>query len=120
MWSQVDEHLMLRDTPAKTQFTSGAKVVLDLRELSMVIEELAKVPQEAWHGPLIVNPRTGLPYRNWYYGNLWRKVRKLTGISNEPRCAGWRRHRGAAGRGPDRRSRQDRRPQQQANHGAAL
>jgi hypothetical protein len=24
-----------------------------------------------------------LPYRNWYYGNLWRKVRKLTVISKE-------------------------------------
>jgi hypothetical protein len=26
MWSQIDEHLILRYTPAKTQFTSGAKV----------------------------------------------------------------------------------------------
>jgi integrase len=83
MWSQIDEDLILRYTPAKTQFTSGARVVLDLRELPMVMEELAKVPVEARRAPLIVNPRTDLPYRNWYYGNLWRKVRKMTGISKE-------------------------------------
>jgi integrase len=83
MWSQIDENLILRYTPAKTQFTSGAEVVLDLLMLPMVMEELAKVPEEARRGPLIVNPCTGLPYRNWYFGHVWRKVRKLTGIRKE-------------------------------------
>lgn len=81
MWSQIDENVILRYTPAKTEFTSGAEVVLDLRMLPMVIEELAKVPAaESRRGPLIVNPRTGLPYRNWYFGRVWDKVRKLAGI----------------------------------------
>ena len=83
MWSQIDEHLIFRYTPAKTEFTSGAKVVLDLKQYPMVMEELVKVPDEARHGPLIVNPRTGLPYRNWYYGRVWDKVRKITGIPKE-------------------------------------
>jgi hypothetical protein len=40
MWSQIDEQRMLRYTPAKTQFTSGAKAVLDLKGYySMVMEE---------------------------------------------------------------------------------
>src|SRR5262249_1443866 len=30
MWSQIDENLIFRYTPAKTQFTSGATVMLDL------------------------------------------------------------------------------------------
>jgi hypothetical protein len=80
MWAVIDEHLILRYTPAKTQFTSGAQVALDLKLMPMVMEELAKVPMEARRGPLIVNPRTGLPYRGWYYGRVWDKVRKLTGI----------------------------------------
>ncbi len=66
MWSQIDEKMILRYTSAKTQFTTAAKVVLDLKMLPMVVEELANVPPVARHGPLIVNPRTGLPYRNWY------------------------------------------------------
>jgi len=83
MWSQIDENLILRYTPAKTEFTSAAEVVLDLRMLPMVMEEMAKAPEEARRGPLIVNPRTGLPYRNWYFGQVWRKVRKLAGIRKE-------------------------------------
>jgi len=55
--------------------------VLDLKMCPMVMEELAKVPVEARRGPIIVNPRTGLPYRNWYFGEVWRKVRKATGIA---------------------------------------
>ncbi len=83
MWSQIDEHLILRYTPAKTQFTSGAEVVLDLSQLPMVLEELAKVPPETRRGSLIVNPRTGLPYRPWYFQDIWKKVRKITGIKKE-------------------------------------
>jgi hypothetical protein len=83
MWSQIDENMILHYTPTKTQFTSGAAVTLDLSVMPMVVEELAKVPAEARRGPLIVNPRTGLPYRNWYYGEVWRWVRKLTGIRKE-------------------------------------
>lgn len=83
MWSQIDENMIFHYTPAKTQFTSGASVTLDLRMLPMVVEELSKVPEEARRGPVIVNPRTGLPYRNWYYGRVWDKVRKITGIEPE-------------------------------------
>jgi integrase len=64
----------------KTQFTSGAQVTLDLRECPMVLAELAKIPVEARHGPLIVNPCTGLPYRQSTYHKLWKKVRDAGGI----------------------------------------
>ena len=76
MWSQIDD-MILRYTPAKTQFTSGATVTLDLRMLPMVVEELARLPEDARRGPLIVNPRTGLPYRNWYFGEIWRGSARL-------------------------------------------
>jgi hypothetical protein len=46
MWSQIDDNMILRYAPAKTQFTSGATVVLDLSMMPMVVEELAKVPVE--------------------------------------------------------------------------
>jgi integrase len=93
MWSHIDGNMILRYTPAKTQFTSGATVTLDLSMMPMVVEELAKVPVEARRGPLIVNPRTALPYRNWYYGEVWRRVRKITGIRKEV----WNRDMRAAG-----------------------
>jgi integrase len=83
MWAQVDEYLILRYTPTKTAFTSGAQVVLDLRKLPMVMEELANVPDEARRGPLIVSPKTGLPYVYERYRDLWRAVAKRAGIRRE-------------------------------------
>jgi integrase len=80
MWSQIDEQLILRYTPQKTQFTSGPQVVLDLNKLPMVIEELTKVPVEARRGPLIVNTRTGVPYKSETFRDLWRKAANRAGI----------------------------------------
>jgi integrase len=80
MWSQIDANLILRYTPAKTQFTSGAQVTLDLRECPMVIEELRKLPDDAKRGPLIVSPRTGLPYTEARWQALWRKAATRAGI----------------------------------------
>lgn len=80
MWSQIDDNLIMRYTPAKTQFTSGAKVTLDLRQCPMVLEELAKVPEAARRGPLVVNPNTGCPYTQNSFYELWRKAAKLAGI----------------------------------------
>ena len=61
MWSQIDDNLILRYTPAKTQFTSGAEVVLDLAAADGD-GRTGQGAGEARRGPLIVNPRTGLPY----------------------------------------------------------
>ena len=47
----------------------------------MVLAELAKVPEEARKGPLIVNPNTGFPYRKSTYYHLWKRVAKAAGIT---------------------------------------
>ena len=64
MWSQIDDDLVLRLTPSKTEESSQARVVFDLKAYPMVVEELANMPDTGRCGPLIVNPRTGLPYRH--------------------------------------------------------
>jgi integrase len=43
-------------------------------------EELASINDDARKGPLIVNRRTGLPYRQWYYRDLWHTVATAAGI----------------------------------------
>jgi hypothetical protein len=80
MWSQIDENGVLRYTPAKTQFTSGAQVALDLNECPMVLAELANVPAEVRRGPLIISRRTGFRYMQNRYNDLWRKAAKTAGI----------------------------------------
>jgi integrase len=46
----------------------------------MVLAEMAKIPDEARHGPLIINPQTGFPYRQSTYYHLWKRVAKAAGI----------------------------------------
>jgi hypothetical protein len=82
MWSQVDENLILRYTPSKTQFTTGAKGTVDFPACPMVMTELAKVPDDARRGPLVINPQTGLPYTQRRYAEIWRKVADRAGIAN--------------------------------------
>jgi hypothetical protein len=79
-WLQIDGALVLRVTPEKTEGTSQARVAIDLRACPMVMEELGRVPVEKRTGPLIVNPTTALPYRQWYYRDLWRRVADRAGI----------------------------------------
>jgi integrase len=86
MWAQIDDNLILRYTPAKTQFTSGAQVTLDLRHCPMVLAELDKVPADARRGPLIINPRTGFPYTQNRFHELWRKAAKVAGIRQGVWC----------------------------------
>lgn len=81
-WAQIDESLIFRVTPTKTEGTTQARVVIDLRACPMVMEELATIPADDRNGPLIVNPKTGgLPYRQWYFRDLWRRVADRAGIA---------------------------------------
>jgi integrase len=82
MWSQIDDSLVLHITPSKTEGSSQARVLLDLSSYPMVVEELARITQATRKGPLIVNPRTALPYRQWYFRDLWRRVATQAGISD--------------------------------------
>jgi hypothetical protein len=84
-WSQVDENLILRYTPSKTQFTTGAKGTVDFRECPMVMVELGKLPEGARSGPLIVNPQTGLPYTQRAFAKVWRQVANKAGFASTVR-----------------------------------
>jgi hypothetical protein len=80
-WSQVDENLILRYTPSKTQFTTGAKATVDFRVCPMVMAELAKLPHEARRGPLVINAQTGLPFTQRRFAYVWRKVANKASIA---------------------------------------
>jgi hypothetical protein len=81
-WSQIDDDLLLRIMPGKTEGSSQARVIFDLNAYPMVVEELAGTPQSERRGPLIVNPRTALPYRHEYFRVLWRRCATQAGIAS--------------------------------------
>ncbi|MGV1352863.1 hypothetical protein [Klebsiella pneumoniae] len=79
-WANVDQNLILRWTPTKTEDTTAAEIVVDLRACPMVMEELKLIPQDERKGPLILNQKTRLPYRDDTFGDIWREVRTEAGI----------------------------------------
>lgn len=82
-WSRIDDEMILRLTPTKTEDTSEARVTIDLKECPMVMEELAAIPPELRTGPLIVFEKTGLPYRHWMFRESWRRDATKAGIPAE-------------------------------------
>ncbi len=107
-WAQIDQHLILRVTPSKTENTSETKVAFGLTECPMVMAELATIPDEKRKGPLIIDERTDLPYRYDVWGAGWRRDRKAADISpqvwNRDLRAGGLTEGDLAGSNPDDRS----------------
>lgn len=73
-WANVDENLILRWTPTKTEETTAPEIVVDLRACPMVMEELEWVSPEARKGPLIIDLETGRPYSEDRFNTIWRAV----------------------------------------------
>ena len=71
---------MLRHTPGRTEDTSEATVVIDLGLCRIVLAEVAQVPVEARSGPIIVNERTGLPYKKRSLQEAWRRDFAAAGL----------------------------------------
>ncbi|MFB0491238.1 integrase [Methylobacterium sp. OAE515] len=82
-WRHIGEDLVLRYTPSKTRASSGAEVVIDLRLCPMVLEEMARIPDEARSGPLIVNEATKLPFTDQQFLSAWKRVREAAGLPPE-------------------------------------
>lgn len=79
-WAKIDDNLILKVTPTKTEETTEARVSLDLKECPMVLEELALIPIEQRTGPIIINEVTGLPYRHDMFRTCWRRDARAAGI----------------------------------------
>ena len=57
MWSDIQPGIIFKIRPTKTERTTGKEVMLDLSEMPMVLEEIARVPEADRHGPLVINRR---------------------------------------------------------------
>lgn len=79
-WEDIDDDLVLRYRPSKTETGSGAEIIYSLRMAPMVLEELTHWPVEKRTGPMIVSEESGLPYRASIFNQRWsvdRKTAKL-------------------------------------------
>jgi hypothetical protein len=82
MWSDVNQDLILTLTPTKTENNRNAPkaIKFDLKACPMIVEELARIPVEERTGPLIIDMRTGQPYSQWLFRDLWRQCADRVGI----------------------------------------
>lgn len=67
--------------PTKTEDSTEVEMTFDLSACPMVVEELAHFARQ--DGPLIVNHKTGLPYRPKAFTKGWRKDYKAADIPEE-------------------------------------
>jgi hypothetical protein len=86
MWSAIDENLMMKIKPTKTENTTGVEVTFDLSICPMVMEELAHIPPSGRTGPLIVHERTGLPYKYQTFNDHWKADFKAAGMPKGMWC----------------------------------
>lgn len=82
-WSQIDGDMILRATPSKTEDRSAAREVFDLKLCPMVMAEIAGMAATARSGPLIIDSKTGLPFKHQVFQRLWRAVAKAAGLSGD-------------------------------------
>jgi hypothetical protein len=75
-WNEIDANLILRHTTSKRQ----KAIEPDLKLAPMVLEELAKLGELPSSGPLIVRETTGLPWYNYDFRRIWRKIANECGI----------------------------------------
>jgi hypothetical protein len=85
-WSAIDQNLMMTIKPTKTEGSTEVEVTFDLSVCPMVMEELAQIPAEKRKGPLIVNDRTGLPYRYPNFRKGWKADFRAAGMPKGMWC----------------------------------
>ena len=82
-WGEIDRDLILRHTTSKR----GKDVEIDLKLAPLVIGEFQRMSdaQILRGGPLVINERTGLPYRAHQFSRTWRKIADAVGIPRDVR-----------------------------------
>ncbi|MCC0806541.1 integrase [Methylobacterium sp. W2] len=85
-WRHIDENLVLRIKPSKTEGTTDAEIAVDLKLCPMVLEEIAHIHEDCRHGPMIVHERHRRPYRARELTELWKIVRRRAGLPTSLWC----------------------------------
>jgi integrase len=80
-WENIDENLVLRYRPSKTDGTTGRMISYPLSKAPMVLEELENWPAELRKGPVIISEETGKPYISRVVTERWEADRKAANIN---------------------------------------
>lgn len=75
VWQDVRDYVLSKRT-SKT----GQNAAIDFKEYPLALAELAKVPAERRVGPVILDSKTGQPFRGAQYSRRWRLIANAANI----------------------------------------
>lgn len=78
LWSHIGADGVLRKKTSKT----GAEALFELARYPLIVQEVARWrgPKE---GPMIIDERSGLPYRNERFSKRWREIATAAGVPRD-------------------------------------
>lgn len=82
-WEAINENLVLRFIPSKTQGKTGKTITYPLDMAPMVMEELTHWPLKARRGPMVVSPLTRFPPTVHQFRDGWYEDRDAAGIDKK-------------------------------------
>jgi hypothetical protein len=82
LWGEhIKADWILRKPTSKTNFKDSAE--FDLRQIPMAMAELERVPATSRIGPVILDERTGKPYRQREFARRFREVARAAGVPDD-------------------------------------
>ena len=79
LWSEISRDRILRKRTGKTT----AKVTIDLNDYPLIVAELDRLPIIPRIGPVIIDSKTGEPFKRRAFAGRWRKIARATGIPDD-------------------------------------
>jgi integrase len=79
VWQEISPDRILTHDTGKT----GQRVVHDLKECPLVLAELDRLPALPRIGPVIIDSKTGEPFRRREYSGRWREIARAVGIPDD-------------------------------------
>ncbi len=81
-WGNIDEHGVFRRLVSKTALTSEEEAVHVVADYPKLVAELALTPTAKRIGPIIINPKTGVPPTEAQCRRAFRRIAAEVGISD--------------------------------------
>lgn len=79
IWSEISPDRILTHNTGKT----GQQVVIDMKEYPLIVAELDRLPVMPRIGPIIIDGKTGDPFKRREYSGRWREIARAAGIPDE-------------------------------------
>ena len=79
LWSEISEGSILTKKTGKTT----AEVIIDLNEYPLIVAELDRLPTMPRIGPVIIDSKTGEPFKRRAFAGRWREIARAAGIPDD-------------------------------------